>query len=159
MRRFVLLLTSIILLSSCNKNVAPEQEEDPNIVQNALYLGTWKLQKVSFAASILLLTGQSSPIFDYSTNNITYTFAEDGVLIITGTMDIPYEERCYIGASHLFIEEGTHIYSVSAGERDTHWLLSIKDSTRGYDLLVHGDNTMSLEVGYSGGLSFEKVKK
>jgi len=122
MRRFILLLTSVFLLYSCNKDVAPEEEcikcieENSDVEESLSYIGRWKLMSASFYSFLIFQDfGELPPELDYSNHNVIYEFREDSILVVSGKMDHPnmswYVERRLDSFFKYLIWEGTHLYS------------------------------------------------
>ena len=154
-----LLLASIVLLCSCNKDVAlvEEPDEDLETTNQELWVGVWKLiQAVPPAHFTWTLGEEAPPPFDYSNYNATFEFKADSVLIVKGKMNHPYWT---IGLEETIfnIKEGTYTYFILEPKNE-HWFYLEIDNKHIYDFVVH-DKSMSIGLTGIGSLSFERVKE
>ncbi|MCL2738727.1 MAG: hypothetical protein FWE30_04700 [Bacteroidales bacterium] len=159
MKTIFLLLASVVLLCSCNKDVAPVEkpnEDEETTINQELWVGIWKLTKAALSGPIIGNPGEEPPPLDYSNHSVTFEFKADSVLIVKGKMNHPnwstgFEE------SFFNIKEGTYTYSIPEQET-AHWLYLKIDNKHTYDFVVH-DESMSISMLGLGGLIFERVKE
>jgi len=134
--QYVLLLTSVSLLFSCNKGVVSEEEvfqevsgasaSRVKIEETTSLIGVWKLMKI-YGGVIDYLPGEEPTHKNYSHLNITYEFKEDGVLIVTGKL----------GTSIFYdLDEGTYSYSIHESDISNAWSALIYTSSYAYFLIL-----------------------
>jgi len=76
MKHFLLFLTTITLICSCNKN-------DESAYAN-YYEGKWKLMRIDLTGDLYLIDFLDPPTVDYSGTNINYEFKKDGNITVSG---------------------------------------------------------------------------
>jgi len=76
MKKFLLFLTTITLICSCDKN-------DERAYAN-YYEGKWKLMSIDITGDLFLIGSLDPPMIDYSGTNINYEFKKDDVIIVSG---------------------------------------------------------------------------
>lgn len=84
----------LVIVSSCSNDDNNSQNDDGNAVDDLL-IGEWKLMAAT-------QFGQTETITDYSNENITYTFKEDGIVSVEGGTNLGYEIGDY---TYIFEED------------------------------------------------------
>ena len=128
MKNFLLFLTTITLVCSCNKN-------DERAYAN-YYEGKWKLMCIDLTGDLYLIGSLDLPMVDYSGTNINYEFKKDGKITVSGEashLDLDwYAEN---GLLDLFLE-----YEIGFGEYPYSVKFLADNGWCAWDLKIEDDN-------------------